>query len=586
MLTESTTLANCPMVGGTAPTHGLSAPRWNHRAVGSSPNPRPILTPTPVEEAAWQLLKPFVNPIDCNVAWSFQGLDGQFLTGIRPLNLNVTINALLNGDPVDLAYFTKTKFLQHCRGESKYYYRSRWNGFACTGYGSHDKAWKKLQCDAPRYALDSKKFASPRIALVLLGFDVDAHHGEHDVEKTTNLILDLFPGAYHEPSTNGLGRHIYVKLYYDINTCVGGHHATLQHLHHLCTFVGEGIECRRQRAGYDAALDRIRGLPTLIGIKRENAKPSIIHKILPNAGIIEKPTLEVTCRSLVIKIPFYRNCTETAVDQFFRAPFYSLQHLQFVQEAMFQDGTGVPEFVFHDDVQEGMNALLSGMDITEASTHTGNKHLTNNTHNSVFPAALNYQTAARNLIAVQDSHERRIEFAMLYTRHLGRVPTGQELELEYGTIGLRKAESKSDNTTYRFHQISRWLEQTFKPEKCCFGYGGYQIDRDKTEALIAKRITGLKLEWTKGNGNRPIRVARLAGLYWCMRHSQGKGSSTHFSRKQAQVAMLETLKVKCHNAEVAAMFRILEQVGLIQKAGGYCPGHFGRGWAVGELSAG
>ena len=189
-------------------------------------------------------------------------------------------------------------------------------------------------------------------------------------------------------------------------------------------------------------------------------------------------------------------------------------------------------------------------------------------------------------MAIQDSHERRIEFAMLYTRHLGRVPTGQELEQEYGTQGLRKSSSESDKTTFRFNQISRWLVQTFDPTKCRFGYGGYQTERHQTEALIAKRITGLKLEWTKGNGGKPISLTRLAALYWCMRHSQGKGSSTHFSRKQAQVAMLETLKVKCHNAELAAMLRILEQVGLIQKAGGYCPGHFGRGWTVSELSAG
>ena len=97
--------------------------------------PAGLVLPTPAEEAAWQILKPFVNPIDCNVAWAFQDLDGQILTGIRPLNLNATMNALLNGELVELAYFTKKKFLQHCRGKAKYYYRSRWNGAFTDGQG-------------------------------------------------------------------------------------------------------------------------------------------------------------------------------------------------------------------------------------------------------------------------------------------------------------------------------------------------------------------------------------------------------------------------------------------------------------------
>ena len=58
---------------------------------------------TSAEEAAWQILKPFINPIDCNFAWTFEKQDGEILTGIRPLNLNTTMNALINGEMVDLA---------------------------------------------------------------------------------------------------------------------------------------------------------------------------------------------------------------------------------------------------------------------------------------------------------------------------------------------------------------------------------------------------------------------------------------------------------------------------------------------------
>ena len=546
-------------------------------------------SPTSAEESAWQILKPFINPIDCNFAWSFQDLNGKLMTGIRPLNLNTTMNALINGEMVELAYFTKKKFLQHCRGQAKYYYRSRWNGFACTGYGGHDKAWKKLNCNAQRYALDTKKITSSNIAVVLLGFDVDAHHGEHDVQQTTNLILNLFPGAYHEPSTNGLGRHVYVKIYYDIHSRIGGHYAVLHHLQNLCTIVANGIEQKRIRAGYDAELDRIRGLPTMIGMDKVDGKSILINRTLSNGTIIQKPKLKVTCRNLVIKIPFYRNCTHASVDQFFQSPFYSLQHLEDLQEQMYAAGIGMPEFVFRDDIQDGINELLSGsIDIPEKTQEspqtTENNNLPNNIHNSVFPAAQKYHTAAQNLLAVQNSHERRVEHGLLYCRYLGRVPTGQELEQEYRSRGLWRAESKSDQSAFRFDQISNWLEQRFNPTKCRFGYGGYKTEKDKTEALMAKQVAGLKLVWNKGSGNRRIQLSKLAALYWCMRHSQGRNGSTYFSYKQAKTALLETLTEKAHSAEIAAMYRVLVGCGLLKKASNYCPGHCGWGWIVGELS--
>ena len=545
--------------------------------------------PTPAEEAAWQLLKPFINPIDCNVAWAFQDLDGQILTGIRSMNLNTIMNALFNGELVHLSYLTKKKFIQHCRGNAKYYYRSRYNGFAGTGYGSYDNAWKQLTCDAQRYALNGKKFTSTNIALVLLGFDVDCHNGEQDVQKTTALILDLFPGAYHEPSTNSLGRHIYVKLHYDIHARNGSHYATLHYLHSLCSFIAHGIEQQRIRAGYDAMLDQIRGLPTLIGFERENGKPVIIKRTLPDGQIVEKPKLKVTCRSLVIKIPFFKNCTEDSVDRFFQSPFYGLQHLEDIRERMLDQGIGMPEFVFNADLENGINELLAtsvdnSEDSSDSPDREGDKHQPNNTHNSVFPPRWEYRSAARDLVAVQNSHERRVEFGMLYARHLGRTPTGQELEMEYRALGLRKSESESDQTTFRFDQISRWLAQAFDPEKCRFDYGGYKTARVTAEALMSQRVSGLKLGWSKGDGNRRISIAKLAALHWCMRHSQGKDGSTRFSRAQAKKALKETLKVGAHHSEVAAMFRLLERVGLIRKQGEACSGWYARSWIVRELS--
>src|ERR1035437_1421350 len=98
--------------------------------------------PTPAEEAAWQVLKPFINPIDCNHFVSYMTEEG-LVAGVRAMNTNSLLNALLNHEPVKPKYFGKRPFCLHCRGKGKYYYRSQWNGTAITGYGGYASAWKK-----------------------------------------------------------------------------------------------------------------------------------------------------------------------------------------------------------------------------------------------------------------------------------------------------------------------------------------------------------------------------------------------------------------------------------------------------------
>jgi hypothetical protein len=276
------------------------------------------------------------------------------------------------------------------------------------------------------------------------------------------------------------------------------------------------------------------------------------------------------------------------VDQFFNAPFYSMEKLSDIRASMFDAGI-FEDFHWEDDIQQGIDEILINRlphefdsDLSERQDSQDNPN-DNNNHNSVFPAAFDYRIASKNLVAIIDSGERRLEFGMLLARHLRRPPTGAELQTEYRRAGLSKAESKSDQIPARFDEISRWLQATFDVEKCRFGYRGYYNEQTRTEALMAQRVSGLKLTWSKGNGRKAIDISKLAALWWAMKHSQGKMPTTHFSRKQCKAALQETLGVKSHNAEIAAMQSVLENIGLIQKAGGYCPGYFGRGWAVNEL---
>jgi hypothetical protein len=285
---------------------------------------------TPAEEAAWQVLKPFIDPADCN-QWVTYIAAGELIEGVRAMNTNACLEARYNHERLRLRYFGKGKLVQHCRGLAKYYYRGRWNGVASTGYGGHANAWQKLRFDAAPFAMDGRKVTYPAVQVLLLGFDVDCHHGEKDVARTTDLILELFPGTYHEPSTNSLGRHLYVKLYYRHD---GDRRAALERIRSLTGRLAAHIEAERRRRGYDAALDGIRGLPSLVEVERDAGGAPRTHSVtLADGSTIQAPSLRVAWRSPVIKIPFYRNCSMDEVSRFFAAPWYDVEQIDDILDA-------------------------------------------------------------------------------------------------------------------------------------------------------------------------------------------------------------------------------------------------------------
>ena len=536
--------------------------------------------PTPAEEAAWQVLRPFIDPIDCNQFVSYMAED-DLVAEVLAMNPNSVLNDLLNHEPVKLRYLGKKQFFLHCRGKARFYYRSRWNGTAYTGYGGHRNAWKQLPFDAAAFALDARKAVREDIGVVLLGFDVDCHDGERDVDRTTGLILDLFPSAYHEPSTNGLGRHIYVKVYYPVNHR-GSRHATLQHLKRLADRLWRFIESLRIGRGYDAVLDKIRGLPTLVEFRTDAQGLVVNHNVtLEDGSIVSHPSLQVVCRNQVIKVPFYDNCSIETVSAFFNAAYFSVQHLEAILSDDVTEGRDLnPDVAVQPVTDKVASVEIPSEDGRMASDGFPSLSTSLNNHNSVYPSRHpDVDLAVSDLAAVQDSHERRVGFAMLLARRYGRVPLPDELEAEYARAGLKKADSKSDGLPQRYVEICRWLEASFDPAKSEFSYRSYAAVKTDVEAILAARTTGRKLEWRK-DGIKPVSIEKLATLYWAMKHSQGQASMTHFSYRQAHEALRQSVGLSAHRNEVAAMLRILEDLALIRRAGGYFPGKYGQGWKV------
>jgi hypothetical protein len=258
-------------------------------------------TGTAAEEAAWQLLKPFINPLDCNHYVNWTRPDGEHLDDVFCMNTTETLNRVFNKEAVyNLKRFGKAHFLDHCRGRRTYYYRCRSDAVFSTGFGRGDHCHERLPFDAKAFGMAGKRVVNPDLGILLLGCDIDCHHGEKDVAKTTALILEYFPDAYFEPSTNGQGVHLFIKLTYPIYHR-GSRIQTLQYITVVTESLADIIEEIRIRRGYDAPLDKIRGLPTVVGRDEQGHLYSIK-------------------RTPVIKVPFYKTCSMEAVKRVYPLP--------------------------------------------------------------------------------------------------------------------------------------------------------------------------------------------------------------------------------------------------------------------------
>lgn len=505
-------------------------------------------TGTAAEEAAWQLLKPFINPLDCNHYVNMTRADGTHLDDVFCMNTTETLNRVFNHEAVyNLKRFGKSQFIQHCRGVRPYYYRCRTNARFSAGYGNGNRCHQRLLFDAAAFGMAGKRVVNPELGILLLGFDIDSHNNETDVAQTTDLISKYFPGAYTEPSTNGQGIHLFVKLTYPVNHC-SRRMQTLQYVNVLTESLADIIEDERKRRGYDAPLDQIRGLPTVVG--------------WDNGRLVSMK------RSPVIKIPFYKTCSMEAVTRFYQAPWYSLQDIEDI----------VLSKVVNDEISP-----YEGTTLQETKGDTGSRSTTSfstSSPNRAYPAVRNTdEIGVADLVTVENSRERRLQFGLWLCRQLGRVPSAQELKAEYVKSGLFKASSKSDNDSNRYNQLVVLLARSFDPTKVEFHYRDYPNHKTAMETMVANRTAGMKLEWRKDK-TKPIKLEKLAALFWAIRHSQGTKYFTRFSYKHVVTALKATIGQSAHRNEIARMLAVLEEAGLIARVSNPVWGILGQGWRI------
>jgi hypothetical protein len=161
-------------------------------------------------EAAWYALSNFISTSDYVVRYI--GRNGE--KHIKTVNPNCVLasqiskNGLLKPQRI-----SKSDFVNHFNRDIMIFYKSHTNSKLTSGYGRYDKNAKNLSFSA-ELDVTTKKTTNSKYHVMLLGIDIDAHNGEKHVHEVEALIKQYLPNTYWEASTNGNGRHGYLKIKY------------------------------------------------------------------------------------------------------------------------------------------------------------------------------------------------------------------------------------------------------------------------------------------------------------------------------------------------------------------------------------
>jgi hypothetical protein len=511
-------------------------------------------THDPLTEAAWYALSPFLNPLDCSRRQVWNDENGDEIKAAIPLNSNDTLNGLYNGDVIDggvvkPSWFSKKRLANHLMGRETYYYRSRPNGFWRDGYGSSDKAKDRLGTVADLLSIQGKCRKYPYVGVMLLCADIDCHNGEKDVEKVRDWLLDrYFPGAYWEPSTGGDGVHLYVKLAYR-PWLLGQRDRTLRYVVDTIEELSCLLDRERRALGYDAPVDRLRGLPSLLVEKNDRVRIQ---------------------RSLCIKIPRFKNGLED-VRAFHAAPFFLFDGLANLLR------TRLNQPVRSDDKPDGLVADALGWEIGIGSDYRPrNRCGSSLSLNSVYPS---YTEQVEEVRQQQDAFTRTIQFVLAYSRHIRRVPTVDDALAEYEAKVADGAATTGQRRS-RLAYVLKHVAKTFKPSIDL--HGGFQAAHNELLAEIRSLMpSGTDLTYTKARGRRvAVTDSDIAAVLHAMRRSQGHSSQTEFSQERVREAVRIIRGRACCKNMASTLTKALKAMGLIERVGGYIPGKRGTVYRV------
>ena len=201
-------------------------------------------------EAAWFVLKEFIDPLTCSEKHNGTPL---------PMNKQVALEHLYSGTTIykniteskTITYnlitynFSKGRLHDHLTQETVYYYRSKRCAKHAEGYGGWDSQALKLPF-SEELDICHKRHEYDKFYVLLDGLDVDAHNGETDAEAVGNWIKrDYLHDTYWEPSTGGKGRHGYYIVAYP-------KYLSLVYVKEILTEVHKLLNMKREQLGFES----------------------------------------------------------------------------------------------------------------------------------------------------------------------------------------------------------------------------------------------------------------------------------------------------------------------------------------------
>ena len=523
-------------------------------------------------EAAWYVLKGFINPIDCNV----RGTDDIPYY----MNKNDAYLQFLTGKPVHLNYFSKNRAAHHFYGFDTYYYRSNYRyspeakvGKYYQGYGSSDNQALKLSF-SDILSVKTKVIRDTFTNVILVGLDIDCHKGETDGSKLVDwLIKNYFPHSYYEPSTNKNGYHIYIKLMFPYCTPLGMIKDSLSELIQY-------LNVEKDKLGIKSVIDKPCGLPSFVYFVDHNSdNAQYFHKKYKIYDCMSANNFTVYLRrTQCIKIPRFNNsyeyCNLNDIYHFYYMNFYNISHIfELLSEFRKQD----------QSVQQSFSSGKKNdcqLDTIYTHTHIDTTECVPPPPRNTGSTFKSYDQQLKEIRGIDDSYMRKMRFYSAYRRYLKRYPSVDEAIDEYFAKGINR-NCNRDNTKRKrtFTAIRQYMIQ-HKDKNDAVGLDLSAYDEKTYRELVLTRITMDEMRYKKDKKMKPIAAEDIALIYFAIEKSTEVDQMkvgyivNSFSYRQAR-RILQSNGRGAHKSKIAKIFALLKEFGLIKKVGNFVPGRRG-----------
>jgi hypothetical protein len=211
-------------------------------------------------EAAWYAVIRFISPFDYVLRYIDKNDQKQIVTA----NPNCVLAARMSKFDLFRPFAIDKSMLQeHFNRNTIIFYKSAPNSKLSIGYGRYDKNALSLSFSAD-LGVTSKRTTDKRYFVLLIGIDIDCHNGERHVHEVEELIKKYLPDSYWEDSTNGKGRHGYLKIKF-INSF-----GVIETISNSLTKLLSKLNELKNLYRYEANVDEPAGLPYKLELKDEN----------------------------------------------------------------------------------------------------------------------------------------------------------------------------------------------------------------------------------------------------------------------------------------------------------------------------